>query len=111
MNGWSLTATTFVALLAVASATAVTPSVPVLYVPGDLGGNEQATVRAMAAAVAAIARDLLGTDQTVCGSTEAAPPMVLSGTTTLAIAPGQHTPVGRRTAVSHRELDLPPPVC
>ncbi|UCD76238.1 MAG: hypothetical protein JSV91_04805 [Phycisphaerales bacterium] len=113
-RGLSASATTLLALVAVATAASALHSLPAVRVvyhetPGR--PHESQAMRAVAAAVADLARDLLGAEHTA-----ALPPTLISSARPAAATPvttpaPQDAPCPHRLRPPERLLDLPPPVC
>ncbi|MEM7227554.1 MAG: hypothetical protein AAF432_01940 [Planctomycetota bacterium] len=103
-NGLAVTATTLAALLAMTSAATMAVTVRGL---GGSGTSADPTVRAVAAAMAAMAREWFAADS-VHAETHATTPDLTTSDSTVVLSPG----TARRDAQRHlseRLLDLPPP--
>lgn len=103
-------ATTVVALMAVTAVAAGAPAPRAVTLERRVTLGESDAVRAMAIAVAQVARDLLGTDQTLVALAVAGPgaaaPLPPRGARVMPERPGDARPRPLRESL----LDLPPPV-
>ena len=110
-NSTTISAATLIAVLAMLSCATTASSVHPVACDTRATLDESKAVRAMAAAVAAVARDLLGTDRSMA----ALPPMnpcdepVIAPPNRHLTAWSHHLPP--RTPLAERLLDLPPPSC
>ena len=104
----TITATTLVALVAMSATIFAAPSPRAIEVEGRL---ETHVVRAMAAAVAAAARELMGAEQSTANVALLEPASQLPGAAPApAIAPARGT-AAPPSLLGERLLDLPPPTC
>ncbi len=102
------TAMTMLALAALATSASAGP----LPRTTDLATSESQVVRAVAAAVAAVARDLLASDQhpSVAIDEPFARSIVGNATMSMVVVP-QDAHKAKQEVLDERLLDLPPPVC
>lgn len=106
------TATALLALAALATAASAGP----LPSTGDYNGrtatSESQVVRAVAAAVAAVARDLLASDQhTSAAIDEPFARSIVGNATMSTVVVPQDAHKAKQEVLDERLLDLPPPVC
>ncbi|MCH8823526.1 MAG: hypothetical protein IH984_08475 [Planctomycetes bacterium] len=106
------TATALLALAALATAASTGP----LPGNGDLNGrtatSESQVVRAVAAAVAAVARDLLASDQhTALAIDEPFARSIVGNATMAMVVVSQDAHFAKLEVLDERLLDLPPPIC
>jgi hypothetical protein len=113
-GGLSASATTLLALVAVATAASALHSLPAVRTvyhetPGRL--HESQAMRAVAAVVADLARDLMGADHTPAIPPTLALSARVRAEMPVAIAGPVASPCPERLRPPQRLLDLPPPVC
>ena len=106
--GLAATATTLVALVAMSATVAGGPAPRAREVEARL---EDHVVRAVAAAVAAAARDLLVLERPAAAVIVVGPCVQTGRTAVNRLAVSRDVPRGGATLLGERLLDLPPPAC
>lgn len=106
------TATALLALAALATAASTGPLQGARDLNGRTATSESQVVRVVAAAVAAVARDLLASDQHTASAIDEpfARSIVGNATMAMAVIP-QDARIARQEVLDERLLDLPPPIC
>ena len=105
------TATALLAIAALAAASAE-PMPSSRHLNGRIATNESQVVRAVAAVVAAVARDLLASDQhTTAAIDEPFARSVVGNATMAELIVSQDGYIANHEVLDERLLDLPPPIC
>jgi hypothetical protein len=108
-NGLATTASALVALVAIA-AMAAGPGGRTIATEARIAQGEAQTVRQVAAAVVAAARELVGKERVVAALPMPAALFTQVRSSTLAAIQPQRDPIAR-VPLAERLLDLPPPQC